>query len=295
MKSDRNILIAFLLNLFFSIFEFVGGLFTNSVAILSDSVHDIGDAMSIGLSYFLEKKSKRKPDHKYTYGYVRYSVIGSVITTFILILGSIFVIYSAINRILYPIDVNYDGMIIFAIVGVVVNFIAAYFTRDGHSLNQKSVNLHMIEDVLGWIVVLIGAIVMKFTDVVIIDSILSIFVALFILKNAIYNFKFIIDLFLEKVPNGISIDELKKHICEIKGVVDVHHIHVWSIDGFNNYATMHVVSNGKNKKIKDDIKFELKEHDISHVTIEVESINEKCNHEECEMDTNHVKKHNHHH
>ena len=122
------------------VFEFIGGTLTNSVAIISDSIHDIADAMSIGLSYFLEKKSKNKPNDEYTYGYVRYSIIGSMITTIILITGSIFVVYNAVKRIMNPVDVNYNGMIIFAIIGVIVNFLATYFTKGGHSLNQKSVN-----------------------------------------------------------------------------------------------------------------------------------------------------------
>ena len=129
MKSEKNILIAFILNLCFSIFEFIGGTLTNSVAIISDSIHDIGDAMSIGISYFLEKVSKKKPDEKYTYGYVRYSIIGSMITTIILIVGSILVVYSAIKRIINPVNINYNGMIAFAIIGAIVNFLAAYFTR----------------------------------------------------------------------------------------------------------------------------------------------------------------------
>ena len=186
MKSERNILIAFILNLLFSVFEFVGGIFTNSVAIISDSIHDIGDAISIGISYFLEKKSKKQPDETYTYGYLRYSVIGSIITTLILLVGSVLVIVNAVNRILNPVQINYNGMIIFAIVGVVINFFAAYFTKDGDSLNQKSVNLHMLEDVLGWAVVLVGAILMCFTDFALIDPILSIGVAVFIFIHLIY-------------------------------------------------------------------------------------------------------------
>lgn len=294
-KTEKNILIAFLLNLSFAIFEFIGGLFTNSIAIISDSIHDIGDALSIGISFFLEKKSKQRPDDKYTYGYVRYSVIGSLITTIILIVGSIFVIYNAINRILNPVEVNYNGMIIFAILGVIINFLAAYFTKEGNSLNQKSVNLHMLEDVLGWVIVLAGAIIMKFTDISIIDPILSLFVALFILKHAIDNFKLILDLFLEKTPNNINIDELKTHILKIKGIKNVHHIHIWSIDGYNNYATMHIVSNDKN--VKEKVKEELKEHGISHTTIELEDINEKCLDEECEIniESNHEHHHHHHH
>lgn len=293
MKTDKNILIAFLLNLSFSIFEFIGGTITNSVAIISDSIHDIGDALSIGISYFLEKKSKKKTDDKYTYGYVRYSVIGSMITTILLIIGSVFVIYNAVIRIMNPVDINYNGMILFAVLGVIINFLAAYFTREGNSLNQKSVNLHMLEDVLGWVVVLIGALIMKFTDIKIIDPILSILVALFILKNAFINFKVIVDLFLEKTPNNISIEEIKHHILKINGVVDVHHIHIWSIDGFHNYATMHIVENGKNKQLKEQLKEELKEHDITHVTIETEGKNDVCEEEKCEIEVEVF--HTHHH
>ena len=212
MKTEKNILIAFLLNITFSIFELFGGIITNSVAILSDSVHDLGDAISIGISYFMERKSKKTPDNKYTYGYVRYSVLGGVITTTILLVGSILVIIGAIKRLFNPVEVNYSGMIIFAIVGVVLNFIAAYVTKDGDSINQKSVNLHMLEDTLGWVVVLIGAIIMRFTDISIIDPIMSIGVAIFILIHSIKNLKKVLDLFLEKTPDNVNINELKKHI-----------------------------------------------------------------------------------
>ena len=242
MKTEKNILIAFLLNLAFSIFELIGGIFTNSVAIISDAVHDFGDSISIGLSYFLEKKSKKKPDSNYTFGYSRYSILGAFITNAILTIGSVLVIINAVKRIINPVEINYDGMIIFAIFGVIVNFLAAYFTKEGDSLNQKAVNLHMLEDVLGWCVVLIGAILIKFTKINVIDAIMSIGVAIFILIHAIKSFKSIIDLFLEKTPDGINIEQLKEHLQNIENVKEVHNIHVWSIDGFNNYATLHIVT-----------------------------------------------------
>ena len=156
MKSEKKILIAFILNLLFSVFEFFGGIFTGSVAIVSDAVHDLGDAASIGISYFLEKKSKRQPDEQYTYGYARYSVLGATVTNLILIVGSIMVIYNAVDRIINPVEIHYNGMIVLAAVGVCLNFGAAYFTREGESLNQKAVNLHMLEDVLGWAVFWLG-------------------------------------------------------------------------------------------------------------------------------------------
>ena len=295
MKVDKNILIAFILNLSFAIFEFFGGLFTNSVAILSDSIHDLGDALSIGISYFLEKKSKKKADNKYTYGYVRYSVLGGVITTTILLVGSILVIIGAIKRLFNPVDVNYSGMIVFAVIGVVLNFIAAYVTKDGDSINQKSVNLHMLEDVLGWIVVLIGAIVMNFTDIKILDSIMSIGVAIFILIHSLENLKDVVDLFLEKTPKDVDIEKLRNHLLKIKDVIDIHHIHVWSIDGFNNYATMHIVSKAKDiSSVKKKIREELSEHNICHAILETED--EACDDVECHVELgNHPHHHHHHH
>lgn len=295
MKTEKNILIAFILNLIFSVFEFIGGIFTGSVAIVSDAIHDIGDAASIGISYFLEKKSKQKPDSKYTYGYVRYSVIGSVITTLILLFGSASVIFNAVHKIFNPTEINYNGMIIFAVVGAVVNFGAAYITREGDSLNQKAVNLHMLEDVLGWIVVLIGAVVMRFTDFAIIDPIMSIGVALFILINATKNLKEVLDLFLEKTPSGIDVEEIKEHICSIDGVLDAHHIHIWSMDGQSNFATMHIVTNSDAHKIKELIREELAEHGIVHATLELESEGEHCHEKNCDMKINSNSGHHHHH
>ena len=294
MKTEKNILLAFILNLSFSIFEFFGGLFTNSVAILSDSIHDLGDALSIGISYFLERKSKKKADNKYTYGYVRYSVLGGVITTTILLVGSILVIVNAVQRLINPVEVNYSGMIIFAVIGVVLNFIAAYVTREGDSINQKSVNLHMLEDVLGWVVVLIGAIIMNFTDIKIIDPIMSIAVALFILINSLKNLRVVLDLFLEKTPKDIDIDELKEHLLKIDEVEDIHHIHVWSIDGYNNYATMHIVTKSEDvKNVKNKIREELEEHNICHAILETED--EACDSTECNVEFHNENHHHHHH
>ena len=294
-KTEKNILIAFLLNLTFSAVEFMGGIITGSVAILSHSVHDLGDALSIGLSFVLEKKSKKEPDEKFTYGYMRYSVLGSVITTVILLFGSLAVIYNAVMRIISPAEINYDGMIVFAVIGAAVNFIAAYFTKEGDSLNQKAVNLHMLEDVLGWVVVLIGAVIMRFTDIGIIDPLMSIGTSLFILINATKNLKEVLDIFLEKTPDGVDINELKEHLTEIDGVLDVHHIHIRSIDGYNNYITLHVVANGDSHNIKHKVREELSEHGINHATIELESEHEHCHEKECHIEHHETVHHHHHH
>lgn len=294
-KSQYKILVAFLLNLGFSIYEFIGGTFTHSTAIMSDAVHDLGDALSIGISYFLEKKSTRHPDANYTYGYIRYSLVGGIITTLILVFGSVFVIYHAILRFFNPVAINYNEMIILAIIGVVVNFIAAYVTRSKGSLNQKSVNLHMLEDVLGWAVVLIGAIIMRFTDIVYLDPALSILVALFILRAAMINFISILNVFLEKTPASISLENLEKHLLQMPQVKSIHHLHVWSIDGFHNYATLHVVSDRPTPQLKQTIKSKLAKHQIAHSTIEMESPEECCPEQTCIISATNAHPHSHSH
>lgn len=296
MKTQKNILIAFILNLSFSVFEIIGGFFTGSVAIISDALHDTGDALSIGIAYFLEKKSRKHPDEKYTYGYGRYSVLGGFITTVILLTGSLLVISNSIRKIINPSDINADGMIIFAIIGVIVNFAATLFTRHGDSLNQKAVNLHMLEDVLGWAVVLIGSIVIKFTGFVLIDPIMSMAVAVFILINSLKNLKDILNIFLEKTPENIDIAEISKHINKIEGIKDVHHIHVRSLDSNVNLASMHIVTNEDSAKIKEKVRAELKSHGIAHATLELEGENEACESHHCHIELeNHSHGHHHHH
>ena len=296
MKSQKRILTAFVLNLIFAVFEFIGGALTGSVAIISDSVHDFGDSISIGISYILEGKSKKEPDDKYTFGYCRYSVLGSLIMTVILIAGSIFVIIHAFDRIIHPVEINYNGMLIFAVIGMMVNLIAAFSTRKGESLNQKAVSLHMFEDVLGWGVVLLGAILMKFTDITYIDPIMSIGVAIFLLVHAFKNFKEICDIFFEKTPHGIDIAELEHHIKKLDGVIDVHHLHVRTLDGYNHIATLHVVTFSDFATVKKAVKEELLEHGISHTTVEFETPDEKCQDLICHpKHSEHIHNHGHHH
>ena len=305
--ADRKILIAFVLNVLFSAIEFIGGIVTGSVAIVSDSIHDLGDALSIGMAYYLEKLSKKQPDNKYTYGYMRYSVLGSVITTIILIVGSVLIIWNSVDRIYHPVIINYDGMMVFAVIGMLINLGAAFVTHGGSSLNQKAINLHMLEDVLGWVVVLVGAVVMKLTDISIIDPLMSIGVALFILINATRMLIQAIDLFMEKVPDEIDIEEIKEHLMNIHGVDDVHHLHIWSLDGQRNYATVHVATVYDDyREVKQMVKKEMAKHGITHVTIEIELDDEVCTDKLCKIKHIHSEHghvghshshhgHNHHH
>lgn len=276
MKTEKKILVAFVLNLVFSAFELVGGLLIGSVAILSDALHDLGDAVSIGISWGLERKSRKGPDDLHTYGYGRYSVLGGFITTVILMTGSCAVIVGAVNRLMNPTPIHYDGMILFALVGVVINVAAAWFTRDGNSINQKAVNLHMLEDVLGWITVLVGAVVMRFTDWWFLDPLMSMGVAGFILVRSIRNLREVGALFLMQTPREISPENLEKHILELDGVKSIHHLHIWSLDGRNHSATMHVVATGDPHIVKENIRAELIGHGIGHATLELEQEGEPC-------------------
>ena len=292
----NNMVIAFLLNLIFSVFELVGGFVTGSISIASDAVHDLGDAISIGISCFLEKKSALPPDYNYTYGYRRYSVLAGLFSTLFLLMGSLVVIYHAVLRFFHPVPIHYSGMIGFAVVGILCNGVAAFVTREGDCVNKRAVNLHMLEDVLGWIGVLLGAVVMKLTGFSLIDPILSILVAGFILVNALKNLGDIFRIFLVKTPEGISVEEVKNRLLALEGVRDVHHIHLWSMDGESVYATLHLVTDENPAKIKEAVRHLLSHHGISHVTVELEAVGEACGEPVCRgRVSEHHHCHHHHH
>lgn len=293
MKTQRNILVAFLLNLAFAVFEFAGGLWTGSVAIISDALHDLGDAAGIGISWLLERKSRKEPDAAYTYGYGRFSVLGGVITMLILALGSVAVVAGGVARLLRPMPIHYDGMIVFAVVGVAVNFIAAFVTREGDSLNQKAVNLHMLEDTLGWGVVLVGAVVMRFTDLALLDPLMSLGVATYILIHACKGLWEAAEIFLERAPRGAEPARLVEALRQLPEVTDVHHIHLWTLGGNDRLATMHVVATADACAAKEAAKRKLRELGYAHVTLELETADEHCHETHCHAE--HTQCHNHHH
>ncbi len=294
-NSSLKILLAFILNLFFSVFELVGGFFSGSVAISSDAVHDFGDAISIGISYFLERKSKQKPDESYTYGYMRFSVLGAFITNAVLLIGSVSVIWASVIRLINPEPIDYNAMIVFAVVGLAVNLLATIITSKGESLNERSVNLHMLEDVLGWAVVLIGSVVMRFTDLYFIDAVMSIGVSLYMLWHVARNMREILSLFLVKTPKGMDIAEIKGSLLKIEGVSDVHHIHVWSLSEGSVCCTLHVVASGDFAEVKSEVREQLRKIGIMHSTLELETESEKCSEEICTPVFKEEHGHHHHH
>ncbi len=279
--SNKNLKLAFFLNLGFTVLEIIGGIYTNSVAILSDAVHDLGDSFSLGLAWHLDKKSKQVATNQFSFGYQRFSLAGAFINALILLLGSIYIISEAVQRIQNPETSDAQGMILFALVGIAVNGYAAFKVSKGGSQNEKVISWHLVEDVLGWVAVLIAGIVLYFKNVPWLDPALSLGISLFILWNVFKNLKSTILIFLQAVPEDISLDELKAKICDLEKVDSVHHMHIWSLEGEHHVFTVHVklkpIENLLElKKIKTEIKMLLKTYPFSHYTLEIELDQEKC-------------------
>jgi cobalt-zinc-cadmium efflux system protein len=287
--STENIKSAFFLNLAFTIVEIIGGFYTNSLAIMSDAVHDLGDSLSLGMSWYFQKLSNKSANKKYSYGYGRFSLLGAIINSIVLIVGSVFIISEAIPRIINPEYADAKGMMWLAILGIIVNGVAVLKLKRGSSINERVVSLHLFEDVLGWFAVLIASIIMQFWDVPILDPILSLVIAGYVLFNVYKNIKEAFKIILQGVPNEISSDEIKKQIIlHIDEVGDIHDCHIWTLDGEYHIATIHITikekafSWQKSKEVKEKIKKLL--HDnfhLEHVTLELESILEDCDYNNC--------------
>ena len=285
---SEKVFVGLIVNFFFSIFEFLGGILSGSVAIMSDAIHDLGDAVSLGFSIYFERKAKRGPDKTYTYGYSRFSVLGVFVTTVILVVGASFMIYISILRLINPTELRLDLMMILSIVGLSLNTIATFRTKNGRfnvlkSITTGSVNGIILEDVIGWLIVLCGTIVMMTTKWAWLDPVMSICISIYLIGTSFNTFKKVLELFLEKVPDGSSVDIVKYQVLAIPHVVDVKDIHLWSMDGEKLCATMVVKVDGKvvdgvliegsvdnPVSIKKEIRKQLRATGISQVTIEIE-------------------------
>jgi len=276
-----NIALAFFLNLVFCVIELIGGLLTNSVAILSNALHDLGDSVSLGMAWYFHKVSKRKPDEKYTYGYKRFSILSALLNSLILLSGSAIVLYESITRLFDPVHSNAEGMLFLAILGVLVNGFAALRLSKGGSLNERVVSLHLLEDVLGWVAVLIASIVMIFTDLTILDPILSIGISCFILYNVYQNLKKAFRVILQGKPDQVNEAELRESLLNLKLVQSIHDLHVWTLDSEYLVLTVHLVlpddvTENERQALRAAAHELLKTKGIQHATIEMESVSENC-------------------
>lgn len=279
--GEGRIKTAFFLNLFFTIAEFIGGYFTNSLAIMSDALHDLGDSFSLGIAWYLSKVAKKEEDKNFSFGYKRFSLLGALINSVVLIIGSFFILSEAVPRIFNPEPSHAQGMLIFAIAGIVINGLAAFNLRSGKSMNEKVVSWHLLEDVLGWAAVLIVSIILMFTDLYILDPLLSLLITLYVLFNVVKNLKETLKIFLQGTPEEINMDDIEKRILSVGGVESVHHLHVWSLDGELHILTAHVVSKGvrdikEAMLLKKKIRAALTDTHIEHVTMELEFEGENC-------------------
>lgn len=279
--SAKNIKVAFFLNLGFTVLEIIGGFYVNSVSILSDALHDLGDSLSLGISWYLHNRSKKEADNKFTFGYSRFSILGAVINSVILMGGSVYVIIEAVKRLIHPEASDAKGMLIFAIIGIAVNGYAAFKLSHGTSLNERVVSWHLIEDVLGWAAVLVVSIVMLFTDAPYLDPALSLAITLFILYNVIKRLRETFVILLQGTPEGIDPEKIKMEILAIPNIASLHNMNVWSLEGENHVFTAHIKLNSvtgftevldAKRKVKDL----LKKYPFSQYTIEVELTDEMC-------------------
>jgi len=273
MSSKTSIWLAFFLNLSYAIVEFIAGGIFGSSAVLADSVHDLGDAMAIGLSALLETISNREEDGQYTLGYKRFSLLGALVTAVILITGSILVILENITKLFNPQPVNDEGILWLGIIAVSINVLASLVVRKGKTKNESILSLHFLEDTLGWLAVILMAIILKFTDWYILDPLLSLVISIFILTKAIPRFWSALKIFLDAVPEGIETAKLEKELAALDNVKSVNQLSIWSMDGLENDAIVHVCLEEIEhmEYCKESIRNLLKDYGFQNVTIEVDA------------------------
>ncbi|EFX52347.1 cation diffusion facilitator family transporter [Streptococcus cristatus ATCC 51100] len=272
MKSSRNMTIAFLLNFSFAIIEFIFGLLFHSSAVLADAIHDTGDALAIGLSTFFEKISTRKEDRNYTLGYKRYSLLGALLTSVILLVGSTLVIVENVPKLLAPEKVNYDGMLVLGIVAIAVNTAASRVVSHGHSHNESILSLHFLEDILGWLAVILVSLILRFTDWYFLDPLLSLVIAGFILSKAMPKFWENIRIFLDHVPSDVDLSQLYQEIAVLENVRAITQLNVWTTDGLEKYAMLHICLENPNLLAETQIvlRQKLLAYGIAKVTIQTD-------------------------
>lgn len=272
MKSSKNMTIAFLLNFSFAIIEFIFGLLFHSSAVLADAIHDTGDALAIGLSTLFEKISARKEDRNYTLGYKRYSLLGALLTSVILLIGSTLVIVENVPKLFAPERVNYDGMLVLGIAAIVVNIAASRVVSHGHSHNESILSLHFLEDILGWIAVIVVSLILRFTDWYFLDPMLSLFIAGFILSQALPKFWENIQIFLDHVPSDVDLSQLYQEIAALENVRAITQLNVWTTDGLEKFAMLHICLENPNLLAETQavLRQKLLAYGIAKVTIQTD-------------------------
>ena len=300
MSSKTSIWLAFFLNLSYAIVEFIAGGIFGSSAVLADSVHDLGDAIAIGISALLETISNREEDRQYTLGYKRFSLLGAMLTAVILMTGSVLVILGNITKLFHPQAVNDEGILWLGIIAISVNVIASLVVRKGKTKNESILSLHFLEDTLGWVAVILMAIVLRFTDWYILDPLLSLVISIFILSKAIPRFWSTLKIFLDAVPEGVDIKQVKNDLEQLDHVASLNQLNLWTMDGLEKNAIVHVCLKEieQMELCKESIRSKLKDCGFQNITIEIDADlashqTHKRNMEELEAVQNHGHEHHH--
>ena len=273
MTSKGAVWLVFLLNSVFAMIEFISGGIFHSSAVLADAVHDTGDALAIGLSALLESISNREEDSRYTLGYKRFSLLGALVTAVILMTGSMMVLLENISKLFHPQVVNSQGMLWIGVIAIVINVIASLIVEKGKTKNESILSLHFLEDTLGWLAVILMAIILRFTDWYILDPLLSLAISLFILSKAIPRFWSTLKIFLDAVPEGVDIEQVKSDLEQLDYVASVNQLNLWTMDGLEKNAIIHVcLEHVKHMEVcKESIRDLLKDCGFQNVTIEVDA------------------------
>lgn len=279
--SERNIRVAFFLNLIFTVAEFAGGLLFSSLAITADALHDLGDSFSLGLAWSFERLSGRRPTALFSYGYRRFSLVAAFANGVVLLVGGTLILWSAVPRLLSPVRPDAPGMLLFAIVGILVNGAAAVRLRRGHTLNEQVVAWHLVEDLLGWAAILFVSLVLMVWDLPVLDPAVSILITLVVLVNVVRNLRRTVVIFLQGVPPSLSLQAVGDQLGRLPGVTGVHDLHLWSLDGEHHILTAHVLipegSTGEEAMaIKCRVRDAATALGIQHATLEMERMGEAC-------------------
>lgn len=282
-SAARNIGVAFWLNLFFAAIELVGGLYTQSLAVTSDALHDFGDAVSLGVGYVLQRKSAQGPSESYSYGLRRLSLLSAFLTGVVISSGAVYIMVESILSFREPRQPHGLGMMILAIFGMAMNGIAAWRLGHGHTHNEKMMQWHLIEDILGWVAVFFGSLGIQFFGWNWLDPVLAFAISLFVLYNVIRRTAEIISLFLQGSPDPVALRAFRENVEKLEGVVETHDVHFWSLDGVRHVLSLHVVLNDMTHSLqtKELVRKLSKDLGDCHLTIETESTQEHCD-DDCE-------------
>lgn len=270
-EASENLAFVFFLNLTFNIIVIIGGLATNSMAILADCIHDMSDTISMAIAWILEHISQKDSTDTFSYGYQRFSILGAVITSTFVIIMAFFILSESISRLFSPEGVDAGGMLIVGILGLVFKTISVWRLHGGETFNEKAIFYHLLGDIFEWIAILILSLILIFwQDVTYLDPFVSIGIAIWLIFNLGRTLVKSLEVLLQKTPDNFDVNEFKEKILAIGGVKAIDDFHVWSLDGIDSVMTLKVKIDDVNNQesVKKEIYAISNEYHVIDITIE---------------------------